>query len=95
VRLDAVGEHLEALGAPEVGDRFAADVVDQPANALVAEVLGVGGVRVQRALDLVVVPWRADADPRVEPAAGQQVDGGQVWEAAASTATGDEMPYCR
>ncbi len=78
MRLDAVGEDLEALGAAEVGGGFAADEGQQPAHPLVPEVLEVGGAGVEGVLDLVEVERRADADARVEPAAGQDVHGGQI-----------------
>ena len=56
----------------------AADEAQQPGEALVAEVLHVARVGVERLADVGVVHRRADADPRVEPAAGQDVDGGEV-----------------
>ena len=55
---------LDALDAAEVGRRFAADEPQQPVHPLVAEVLDVGGIRVQRLFDLVVVHRRTDADAR-------------------------------
>ncbi len=73
-----VREDLEALDPAEVRGRLAPHEVQQPLHPPVAEVLGVGRVRVERALDLVEVHRRAHTDARVEPAAGQQVDGGQV-----------------
>lgn len=78
VRLHHIGEHLEALDPAEVGGGLAAHQVQQPPHPLMAEVLRVGGVRVQGLLDLLVVHRRADAHPRVEPAPGEDVDGGQV-----------------
>ena len=61
-----------------VGDRLAAHEAQQPLDPSVGEVLDVGGVRVERVLDVVPVHRRPDADAGVEPAAGQHVDGGQV-----------------
>ena len=78
VRLDPVGPLLDALGAAEGAGLLAADEPQQPLDALVAEVLGVGGVGVERGLDVVPVHRRADADAGVEPAAGEDVDGGEV-----------------
>ncbi|KMR56177.1 hypothetical protein EY06_15345, partial [Staphylococcus aureus] len=44
----------------------------------VGEVLDVGGVGVEPGLDVVPVEGRPDADPRVHPAAGEDVDGAEV-----------------
>jgi len=78
VRLDAWRELLDALLAAERRHGVAAHAGQQPLDPLVAEVLHVVGVRVERVLDVVVVHRRADADARVEPAAGQHVHRGQV-----------------
>ena len=78
VRLHPVGELLDPLGAPEARRGLAGHEPQQPQHPLVAEVLGVGGVRVERGLDVVPVHRRADADAGVEPAAGEHVDGGEV-----------------
>jgi hypothetical protein len=78
VGLHPVGEGLEPFRPAEVRRRLAPHEVQQPLHPPVAEVLGVGRVRVERALDLVEVHRRAHADARVEPSPGQQVDGGQV-----------------
>ena len=77
VRLDPVGEDLDPDRAAEVGGRLAAQVREQPLDPSVAEV-DVAAVGVERLPDVLVVHRRPDADPRVEPAAGQEVDGGQV-----------------
>ena len=63
VRLDPGGELLEARGAGEGADGLAADDAQQPRDPFVAEVLGVGGVRVERGLDVVPVDRRADVKP--------------------------------
>ncbi len=78
VRLDPVRVHLDALDAAEVGGRLAAHEVQQPAYPLMAEVLRLGGVRVEGRLHLLVVDRRADTDSRVEPATGEEVHGRQV-----------------
>jgi hypothetical protein len=77
--LDPVGEDLEAAGAAGVGGRLAAHEVQQPPHAFVAEVLDVRGVGIQGVLDGVVPHRRADADPWVQPSAGQDVDCRQVF----------------
>jgi hypothetical protein len=78
VRLDPLGEHLETLDAAEVTGWFAAHEAEQAAHPLITEILDVTGIGVERVPDLVVVHRRADADPRVEAAAGQDVDRRQV-----------------
>ena len=64
--------------AAEGAGRLAAHQPEQPVDPLVGEVLDVAGVRVERAADLVVPHRRADAQARVEPAAGEHVDGRPV-----------------
>ena len=54
------------------------DEAQQPRHALVAEVLDVGGVRVERLADVVVAHRRPDAHARVQPAARQDVDGREI-----------------
>jgi hypothetical protein len=79
VRLHAVRPLLDdALAAGEGRRALAAEEPQQPQYAPVAEVLGVGGVRVERLLHVVPVHRRADAHARVQPAAGEDVDGGEV-----------------
>ena len=78
MRLNPAGELLDALDALERAGWLALDQAQQPRYPLVAEVLGVRRVRVQHRLDVVEVIRRPDADPRIEPAAGQHVDRAQV-----------------
>src|SRR3954454_12328529 len=78
VRFDPVGPFLDALAAAEGAGLLAADEPEQSLNALVAEVLALGGVGVEGRLDVVPVHRRADADAGVEAAAGEDVDGGEV-----------------
>lgn len=78
VRLDTVGEHLEAPHAAEFGGRLTAYEVEQSSHAVVTEVFDVGGVGIQRLLDAVVVHRRTDTDTRIEAPAGQDVDRCQV-----------------
>jgi hypothetical protein len=78
VRLDPLGELLDPDRAAERARLLARDEAQQPQHALVAEVLDVGGVRVERVADVVVAHRRPDAHARVEPAAGQDVDGREV-----------------
>lgn len=78
VGLHPVREHLEALDTAEVRRALAPHEVQQAPHPLVGEVLGLGRVRVQRLLHLLVVHRRADADTRVDPAPGQDVDRCQV-----------------
>jgi hypothetical protein len=56
--------------------RFPADKPQQPGDSLIAEVFL--AIRVQRGLDVVVVPRRTGAHSWVEPSAGQDVDGGEI-----------------
>lgn len=78
VRLHPVGEVLESLAPAEACGRLTAHEVQQPPHPLVAEVLGVRCVGVQRSLDPLVVHRRAHADARVQPSSGQEVDRRQV-----------------
>ena len=78
VRLHPVGELLDALGALEGAHRLAADHAQQPLDPFVAEVLELGGVGVERSLDVVPAHRRTDAEAGVEPSAREQVDGGEV-----------------
>ena len=78
VRLHPVGPLLDPLLARNGDAGSPRDEPQQPRHPLVAEVLDVGGVRVERVLDVVPVHRRPDADAGVEPAAGQHVDGRQV-----------------
>src|SRR4051794_34805625 len=78
VRLDPVGEHLDALDTTESRCRLAGHKAQQPLKPVIAEVLDVRRVGVERLLDPVEVHRRPDADPRVEPTSGQDVDGGEI-----------------
>lgn len=78
VGLDPVGVHLEALDPAEAAGRLAAHQVQQPLHPAMAEVLEVGGAGVERLLEMLVVRRRADTDPRVEAAPGEDVHGRQI-----------------
>src|SRR5580704_383780 len=78
MRLHPAGELLHALATGERAGRLAPDQAQQPGHPLVAEVLEVRRVGVQRGLDGVEVHRRPDADPGIEPAAGQYVDRAEI-----------------
>ena len=72
------GELLEAVGPGERRRGRPGDEPQQPRDPLVAEVLEVGRVGIQRLPHVVPVHRLPDAEPRVEPAAGEHIDGRQV-----------------
>src|SRR6478752_4876041 len=78
VRLDAVGEPLDADGALEVADRFPPQRAEQSQHALLREVLNVVRAGVQRLLVVVVEHRSAHRHPGIDPPTGQQVNGGQI-----------------
>lgn len=78
VRLDVVGELLDALGPRERAGRVAAEQPHEAEDALVGEVLGVAGVGIERRADVVEARRRTDAHPGVHATTGQDVDGGEV-----------------
>ena len=78
VRLDAVGEPLDADDALEVADRFPAQTAQQPQHTVLREVLHVVGFGVEGGLVAVIAHRSAHGDTGVDATAGEDVHGGQV-----------------
>ena len=78
VRLHAVGEDFDARRSAEPRDRLAADRSEQALDSLIREIFDVTSVGVKGLLHLVIAHRRPDADPGIDPAAGEHVHRRQV-----------------
>ena len=76
--LHAAGEVLDADLALEIADRLAAQALQQPQHPVLRKVLQLMGFRIQRGLVVVIEHRRANRHTRIDPAARQDVDGGQI-----------------
>ena len=64
--------------ALEVADRIATEALEQTQHPVLREVLQLMAFRVQLGFEVVVKHRHADRNSRVDPAARQDVDGGQI-----------------